>query len=66
MNKKNEWSDVYIWGLAAFFVLALNLTTAFNKPSKEEEACSSNSLRTEAMVLANTNIISHHYGCFNG
>lgn len=66
MNKKNEWSDVYIWGLAAFFVLALNLTTAFNKPSKEEEACSNNTLRTEAMVLANTNIIGHHYGCFNG
>lgn len=66
MNRKNEWSDVYIWGLSAFFVLALNLTVAFNKPSKEEQACSNNSLRTEAMVLANANIMSHHYGCFNG
>lgn len=66
MNKKNEWSDVYIWSLAAFFVLALNLTAALNKPSKEEEACSYNSLRTQAMVLVNTNTISRHYGCFNG
>lgn len=64
--KKNEWSDVYIWGLAAFFVLALNLTVVFNKPSKEEEACSSNSSRVEAMVLANANAVSQHYGCFSG
>ena len=66
MIKKNEWTDVYIWMLSAFFMIALNLTIAFNKPSKEEEACSNNTGRTEAMVLANASIITHHYGCFNG
>lgn len=64
MANRKEPIDVFLWVLAAMFIILLNITVAFNKPSQEELACASNKNRTNALLLAPPHALKHKYGCY--
>ena len=64
--KDYSWQDVYLWGLAALFAVALSLTLVYNRPSREDSACRDNQERTEAGVVINYNLMQHTHACYLG
>ena len=64
--KNYSWQDVYIWGLAALFTVALSITLVYNRPSHEDSACRDNQDRTDAGVVVNYTQLQHTYACYLG
>jgi hypothetical protein len=64
MARRKEPIDIFLWILTALFVILLNITVAFNRPSQEELACASNASRTSALLLASPQVANHKYRCY--